>query len=180
MLYTAWASQFYFILMENSSLSTANLFAFMTIAMGSIGSVLGGYFADRVGRTAVCAVCTICSATVSIAIGPAAVATQSEPLVWALAFLWGLTVVADSAQYSAMISELCPADLVGTALTLQLSSGYSATVVSILVLPTIANSTILTWEWSYAVAGVVSYLGLFMLLWLRYLPESEKICGGKK
>eukprot|EP01134_Creolimax_fragrantissima_P003175 CFRG3175T1 len=170
----SWVSSFYSATIDDSTTSTANLFAFMTIGLGALGSVIGGWLADKFGRTIVCLFCTICSATISICIGPATY-TQNNILVWSMAFIWGFTVVADSAQYSAMISELCPEDLVGTALTLQLSVGFGATIISILALPAIASDTSLGWSWSFSIAGGVSSIGIVLLLWLRRLPESYKI-----
>ncbi|WP_232280713.1 MFS transporter [Chloroflexus aggregans] len=80
--------------------------AFAAIAMGGLGSVVAGALADRLSRT------TITIAAMAISGGCALVirlAFGGKPwLVTGLDLLWGLTVVADSAQFSAAVSELSP------------------------------------------------------------------------
>ena len=53
--------------------------------------------------------------------------------------VWGFAVVADSAQFSALVSERAPADAIGTALTLQTSLGFLLTMVTIDLLPRVAT-----------------------------------------
>ncbi|MEZ5291710.1 MAG: hypothetical protein R2745_11535 [Vicinamibacterales bacterium] len=55
-------------------------------------------------------------------------------------------MVADSAQFSALVSERAPADAVGTALTLQTSLGFLLTMVTIDLTPRIADAA--GWQWA--------------------------------
>ena len=114
-------------LLEAGSLS--GLIAFAAIAAGGLGSILAGVWADRFGRERI----TICSMAVS---GACALLigwlTMLPPFfLVALAMVWGFAIVADSAQFSALVTELAPAHSVGTALTLQTSLGFLLTAGSI-------------------------------------------------
>src|SRR5207244_2485936 len=69
-----------------------------------------------------------------------------------LLLVWGITVVADSAQFSAAVSELAPRELVGTALTLQTSLGFLLTCLTIYLLPWVAART--GWRWSMSLLAL--------------------------
>src|SRR2546427_4779830 len=77
-----------------------------------------------------------------------------RPLVVLLPLLlaWGVTVVADSAQFSASVSELAPRELVGTALTLQTSLGFLLTCLTIYLLPWVAQRV--GWRWSMSLLAL--------------------------
>jgi MFS family permease len=101
-----------------------------------------------------------------------------KPL-WALVPLlaiWGIAVVADSAQFSTAISELAPTQYVGTALTLQTSLGFLLTAVTISLLP-VAAATI-GWRWSMSVLAIGPALGVWAMQALRRRPEAERLAGG--
>jgi MFS family permease len=66
-----------------------------------------------------------------------------------LALVWGFSVVADSAQVSALVSESSPRTHVGTALTLQTCAGFLLTMVSMRLLPGVASA--LGWQWAFLV-----------------------------
>ncbi len=63
-----------------------------------------------------------CQRTVALFIGPTF--GWNPWLVGALTWLRGFFVVADSAQFSALVTEVAPRHAVGTALTLQTSRGF--------------------------------------------------------
>ena len=89
---------------------------------------------------------------------------------WVLALVtsvWGFFVVADSAQFSAMVTEVAPADSVGTALMLQTSMGFLLTMVTIQALPLAVEA--IGWTWGFAflalgpAAGIASMRRLVRL-----------------
>lgn len=80
----------------------------------------------------------------SLLIGPA---TSGPTLVVvAIAIVWGMSIVADSAQFSAAVTEFAPHDYVGTAVTVQTALGFLLTMVTIGLVPAWSA----TWGWRYA------------------------------
>jgi len=124
---------------------TGSLVAFVAIASGAAGCVGAGFVADRLGKARVAAWAMIVSA------GCAAVAglTFSGPAwaLFALAVVWGVAVVADSALFSALIAEHSLRDYVGTALTVQMCSGFLLTMATIRLLPLVAAAV--GWQWVF-------------------------------
>lgn len=105
---------------------------FGVLAAGAAGCVLAGLAADRWNRARVAALCMVVSGACAVLIGPA---SAWPALALGIAFVWGFSVVADSAQFSACVVSLSPPDYVGTMLTVQTSMGFLLTVAMIGVLP---------------------------------------------
>lgn len=118
--------------------------AFVAIGSGAVGCALAGYLADRLGRARIAMWAMLMSA--ACAALTLAVYGRAPILLYALIVLWGFSVVADSAQFSALVSEYAPRDHVGTALTLQTSIGFLLTMVTIELLPRVAAAT--SWQWA--------------------------------
>jgi MFS family permease len=119
--------------------------AFIAIASGSIGCVVGGLWADRWGKAKVAGGAMLASAGCAL-VSPL---FYHAPLGMLLAFavVWGFTVVADSAQFSALVTEHTPRTHVGTALTLQTSAGFLLTMVSMRLVPPI--TALAGWQWAF-------------------------------
>ena len=122
----------------------ADVAGFAAIAVGGAGCVVGGWLADRHGRERLTiwamAASGACAALIGLGAG-------SRALAVAVALLWGFTVVADSAQFSALVTELAPAHAVGTALTLQTSLGFLLTMGSIELVPRLV--ALVGWRWAF-------------------------------
>ncbi len=136
--------------------SSVDLAAFCTIAIGGIGCVWGGWMADRVGRgrfvNLAMAVSGGCTVLVGFFFG------QSFWILLPLVLVWGLFVVADSAQFSAMVTEVAPQQAVGTALTLQTSAGFLLTMVTIQGVPVLQQS--FGWSLVFPVLALGPILGI--------------------
>ena len=148
--------------------------AFVAIGSGAIGCALAGYAADRIGRARVAMwamlVSAACSAMTVIVFGRAPV------LLYALIVLWGFSVVADSAQFSALVSEHAPRDHVGTALTLQTCVGFLLTMVTIELLPRVAEAG--SWQWASLLLVPGPVLGAYAMLQL--VPKAPGVPEVKK
>ena len=99
-------------------------------------------------------------------------------LTLALATLWGITVVADSAQFSTAVTELAPPAYVGTALTTQTCVGFALTMLSIWLIPPVV--TAVGWRWAFALLTPGPALGVLAMGRLRALPESLKLAQGRR
>jgi len=137
--------------------------AFVTIASGAIGSVAAGAVADRVGKARIAAWAMLVSGTCCAAAGLVYHAPLAVLAVFAI--VWGVSVVADSAQLSALVAQYSPRDHVGTALTIQTCVGFLLTMVSIRLLP-IAAQTI-GWQWIFLCLAPGPFLGALALRRLR-------------
>jgi len=142
---------------------TGSLIAFVAIASGALGCVAAGVWADRWGKARIAggalAVSSACSALAGFLFGAP---------VWALLLLsiiWGFSVVADSAQFSALVTEHSPRTHVGTALTLQTSAGFLLTMVSMQLLPLAAARY--GWQWVFLLLVPGPVLGAWAMQRLR-------------
>ena len=151
----------------------AEVGSFLVIGAGTIGCVVAGLIADRVGRTLVTSVAMAVSGTCCIVIG---FLYGGNPFVLLLvAAIWGATVVADSAQFSSCVTELGDPQYIGTALTIQMCIGFLLTTVSIELVPKVVN-----WRYAFMILAPGPLFGVISMFRLRGLPEAVKIAHGRR
>ena len=154
----------------------ARLGAFATIGAGALGCVAAGYLADRVGRTAITmaamAASGTCAATIGLAFG------GPPALLVAIAVVWGITIVADSAQFSAAVAELAPPARVGTMLTFQTALGFTLTLVTIHLMPVWVGA--LGWRYAFVPLAVGPALGVWAMARLRAHPRAVALANGRR
>jgi MFS family permease len=155
---------------------SASIAAFGTIAVGFIGAIGGGFLADRIGRTTL----TMAAMTISAACCLAAgfIFGGSPAVVLTLCAIWGITIIADSAQFSACISELSPPGLTGTMLTTQTAAGFALTLVTIQLMPVWVD--LVGWNWAFAPLAIGPILGTVAMARLRRDRAAFKLAGGKR
>ena len=153
----------------------ARLAGFGVVAVGGIGCYLAGRWADRMGRTRI----TIWSLGVSgtCALG-AGLLFDAPGLLTVLCLVWGFAVVADSAQFSAAVSELTDPRYVGTALTVQTSLGYLLTLVTLWAVPPLVD--VVGWAGTLPVLALGPAVGLWSMARLRGLPEATQMASGNR
>jgi MFS family permease len=156
--------------------SRAEWLTFGVIAIGSLGAWFGGWLADRVGRTAVTIGAMAISATCAATIGWLADAPMA--VLIAVAFVWGLSVIADSAQFSASIAELAEPSAVGTLLTAQTCAGFLLTLVSIHLVPDVV--AYLGWRGGFGLLAIGPALGCLAMWRLRRHADSVRLAGGRR
>ncbi|HVR43229.1 MAG TPA: MFS transporter [Thermoanaerobaculia bacterium] len=150
--------------------------SFLVIGSGAAGCVIAGLLADRHGRTAVTSAAMAISGACCLVAG--LLFGGPPALLLVVATIWGATVVADSAQFSACVTELGDPQYIGTALTLQTSIGFLLTTVSIAIVPMLVEAV--GWRWAFAVLAPGPILGTMAMMRLRALPEAAKIAGGAR
>jgi MFS family permease len=179
-LYAMWAWIPLFLLssFEKHSIDPvwASRWAFAVIGCGGIGSVLAGYLADRVGRTTITIASMIVSGSCALVAGM--LYSGNPTVLVAVCLLWGFSIVADSAQFSACITELCQTEYLGTALTLQTSLGFLLTLVTIRLIPALAD--VAGWSLAFAFLSIGPAFGIWAMNALRKSPASARLAGGKR
>jgi len=148
--------------------SRVYLAAFGAIAVGGLGALWGGWAARRVGYAAVTIQAMVVSGLCCLAAG--LFYGTSLLLLTPFVLLWGFFVVADSAQFSAMVSEAAPPHAVGTALTLQTSLGFLLTMATIQLVPVLAD--VVGWRLAFVVLGLGPAAGVAAIRRLRPLQPS--------
>lgn len=156
--------------------SHAGLLTFSVIASGAFGCVLAGFLADRIGRTVVTIAAMTISGSCAAIIG--FLPEAGAPIVIAVAIVWGITVVADSAQFSASVAELADPHLIGTMLTLQTCAGFLLTFLTIQIMPVVIQA--LGWRYAFAVLAIGPAFGVVAMSKLRTEPESLRLAGGRR
>jgi MFS family permease len=154
--------------------TSAPYVTFAVIGIGALGCWAGGVLGDRWGRTRTTAAMMAASGLCALAIG--LLIDSPQWIVLVVGLVWGFTVVADSAQFSTMVTELADQAYVGTALTLQLAIGFTLTVATIWLIPQLEDG--FGWEWAFAFLAPGPALGVLAMLRLKSLPEAARIAHG--
>ena len=151
--------------------------SFAVVAVGGVGCVVAGLLADRFGRTTLTIAAMAGSAASAVTIGFLFGAAPAAVLLVAL--IWGVTVVADSAQFSAAVSELAPPGTAGSALALQMATGFLLTGVTILGLG-LAAPTATAWRIAFWVLAAGPLVGIVAMWRLRRRPDAMRMANGHR
>ena len=152
-------------------------FSFFIVSIGAIGCVIAGYLSDIYGRCYITAALMLVSGSCAFSIG--FLVNTSPFLVGLIALLWGLTIIADSGQFSAAVTELSEPNLVGTALTVQMAIGFGITMITIWLVPVFAQ-LFGSFQWMFLLLAPGPFIGAIAMLLLRRHPQSEKLALGKR
>lgn len=158
------------------SARAASLVVAVAIGAGAAGCVAGGRLADRLGRTSVTSASMLISGACALAAGLSF--GRAPGLVVAIAIVWGITVIADSAQFSSAVSELAEPDRVGSALALQTALGFLLTAVTIQLVPAVQQRA--GWPAAIMMLAIGPVFGIVAMLRLRRRPEAVKLAGGRR
>ncbi len=178
-LYAMWSWLLFFVTDRLKTLghpdpALASTITFLVIAAGTPACIVAGSVADRIGRPittiALLAISGACAALIGF------VFVAPSWLFLTVGLIWGAAVVADSAQFSAIVTE-SGAKFVGTALTVQLGAGYAVTILAILTLPTIAGWAG-GWQWVFAALVPGPVIGGLAMAKLRSFVARERSAPG--
>jgi MFS family permease len=161
---------------RKSDPSLAEVASFLVIGCGAAGCVIAGLIADRVGRTIVTSWAMAISGSCCLVIGFLFGMNPIALLI--VAAIWGASVVADSAQFSACVTELGDPQYIGTALTIQTCLGFLLTTISIKLVPHFVD--LFGWRYAFMILAPGPLFGVVSMMRLRTLPEAIKIAHGRK
>lgn len=154
---------------DNSRL--VDLCAFATIAAGAMGCVAGGLLADQQGRARIVNVSMLVSGICCLLAG--FVFGSAFWLVVLLTIIWGVFVVSDSAQFSAMVTEVAPQHAVGTALSIQTSLGFLLTTITIQTVPWLED--LCGWQWAFSILAIGPAFGIWAIRRLDRMVFSSSV-----
>ena len=182
-LYAMWAwigafLQASFLLSLGAAEATllAKLITFATIAAGALGCLAAGYLADRWGRTTLTMLAMAVSGSCALAVG---FFFGAAPwLLILLCLVWGVSIAADSGQFSSAIAELSERDLVGTMLTVQTCTGFLLTLITVHLMPYAVDW--LGWRYAFAPLAIGPFLGVWAMARLRAHPDAVRIASGRR
>jgi MFS family permease len=177
----AWLPAFYVasrtaVAADRSRLQTG-VVAFAAVGVaGLAGSVAAGRVADRVGRTTTTSAAMLVSAGCCL-LSPL-VFRASTGVLLAVLLVWGATVIADSAQFSAAVTELAEPRYAGSALTLQLALGFMLTIATIRLVPVMVGAV--GWQFALLPLAAGPLAGTAAMLALRASPVARMLAGGRR
>jgi len=155
----------------------ARLAGFALVGVGAVSCVLAGLLADRIGRTTIAIASLVASGACALVAG----FLIDLPLVLpAVCIVWGFFVIADSAQFSAAVSELADPAYVGTALTMQTCVGFLLTLVSIRLVAWLEDAAGWGWGGALAILAAGPVIGAWSMWRLRGMPEAARMASGKR
>ena len=152
--------------------------------MGIVASATGGALSDRWGRTAVIGGMMLVSSACSFGFGWMLAAPLL--LLVVVGSIYGFSALGDSSVYSTGITETVRPERLGSALAVRSLLGFGAGAIAPLVFGWVLDlhggrtASVAGWGWAFSALGVGGVLGLLCMLWLRTMPESRRLAGGKR
>jgi MFS family permease len=143
----------------------AKITAFSAIAAGGLASVVAGFLGDRIGKAEMAAIAMAVSGASALLV---AVTFGGQPwLTFVLVLLWGISIVPDSAQFSALVADASPPSQAGSLMTFQTALGFALTFATVQIAPVLAAM----WGWPVVLAGLAlgPAAGIVAMLRLRVL-----------
>ncbi len=155
----------------DEAVSLAKLTAFLAIALGGLACVVAGMVADRIGKAEVTIIAMVVSGLAAIATA----LTFGGPvwLTFVLIIIWGIAVIPDSAQFSALVADASPPELAGSLLTLQTALGFTLTIATVQIAPALAATV--GWPIVLAMLAIGPAFGVAAMMRLR--TEQRPDCG---
>ena len=145
---TAAAASYSASLAPGDAKHLATVTAFVAIAGGAFASIAAGLMADRIGKAEVTILAMLTSGSCALLTA----ATFGGPvwLTFAIVAVWGISVIPDSAQFSALVADFAPTRLAGSLLTFQTALGFALTIATVQATPLIAHAV----GWPLVLAGL--------------------------
>ena len=140
-------------------IKVARITTFISISFGGLLCVFAGVLADKIGKAIVAGGAMAISGGLAIA---TAISFGGPPILTILfVFLWGVFVIPDSAQFSALVADNAPPDRAGSLLTFQTAIGFLLAAIVVQTIPIIAQNV--GWPVTLALLGVGPILGTEMM-----------------
>jgi len=141
------------------ALPLSKLTAFLAIGLGGIACIPAGAIADRIGKAELTIIAMAISGTAALA----AALTFGGPawLTFLVVIVWGISIIPDSAQFSALVADNGPPELAGSLMTLQVALGFTLTIATVQLTPVLAN--VYGWPPVLAIMALGPALGILAM-----------------
>ena len=172
-LYAMWAwigvatlASYRLSMPEADAISFSKLTAFLAVGLGGLTCFIGGWAADRIGKAQV----TIIAMAVS---GIAAVATAvtfgGPPwITFLVVIIWGIAIIPDSPQFSALVADSSPPEVAGSLMTFQTAIGFALTIFTVQITPYAVEWT--SWPTVMLIMAAGPVFGIWFMRKFRKLP----------
>lgn len=176
-LYAMWAwigvatlASYRLTMGEAEAVSFSKLTAFLAIGLGGATCFLGGILADRIGKAEV----TIIAMTISGTSAIAAALTFGGPawITFVVVLIWGISIVPDSPQFSALVADGSPPEIAGSLMTFQTAIGFGLTIFTVQATPYFVEQT--SWSTAMMVMALGPAFGIWFMWKLKNLKEPHK------
>lgn len=172
-LYAMWAWFLSYAMAAKQSMAAdwnASVLTFCVVALGAPSCIIAGMIADKIGRGLTTAGCMLISGSCAMLIG--VFFDGPTWIFFVVAAIWGFTVVADSAQFSASVSENADTSLIGTALAFQMGVGFAITIIVVWLMPHLAD-ILGGWRWTFVILAIGPFIGTWSMLALHKYEKSR-------
>lgn len=162
---TATAASYQVSLTKADAEWLSKVTAFLAIALGAVTSVIAGWVADRIGKAELTIIAMAVSGLSAIAAG---LTFGGSPLLtFLIVMVWGMAIIPDSAQFSALVADASPPSEAGSLMTFQTALGFLLTFFTVQAAPVLAVE--FGWPTILGCLALGPFAGIFAMLRLRTL-----------
>ncbi|MEM9332400.1 MAG: MFS transporter [Pseudomonadota bacterium] len=152
---------------EADAVSLSKLTAFLAIGLGGVACILGGMVADKLGKAEVTIVAMIVSGLSALL---AAVTFGGDPwITFVVVIVWGIAIIPDSPQFSALVADGSPPEIAGSLMTFQTAIGFALTILTVQLTPYLVSVT--SWPTAMVIMALGPAFGVWYMLKLRALTS---------
>ncbi len=171
-LYAMWAwigvatyASYAATMAEADAVSFSKITAFLAIGLGGVACFLGGYWADKIGKAQI----TIIAMTFSF-LGAILTALTFGGAPWVTfiaVVIWGIAIIPDSPQFSALVADGSPPEIAGSLMTFQTAIGFALTIFTVQITPYVAAWT--SWPTVIMIMAIGPVFGVYFMRKLKNL-----------
>lgn len=171
-LYAMWAwigvatyASYSLTLTETDAVSFSKITAFLAIGLGGVACFFGGYWADKIGKARVTVIAMILSTSGAVL---TALTFGGAPwITFVVVIIWGIAIIPDSPQFSALVADSAPPEIAGSLMTFQTAIGFALTIFTVQITPYVVAWT--SWPTVILIMAIGPLFGIYFMRKLEKL-----------